>query len=130
MKESSIRYDDYVRPYKEVFWPPYETTHQPPKTHAAIKEELARMKAERIAKKTAEPSQTEGTETVQSMLAAEERTQGEGAGETKWNKFGAAGHGRLHCIHLFIYITCHLSFMDFVFGSVPHLPIWDKVYDQ
>lgn len=53
------------------------------------------MKAERIAKKTAEPSQTEGTETVQSMLAAEERTQGEGAGETKWNKFGAAGHGRL-----------------------------------
>ncbi|OWZ80963.1 hypothetical protein C366_00795 [Cryptococcus neoformans Tu401-1] len=88
-------YDDYVRPYKELFWPPYESTHQPPKTHAAIKEELARMKAERIAKKAAQLSQAEGTETVQGALAAEKQAQGDGAGETKWNKFGAAGHGRL-----------------------------------
>lgn len=31
--------------------------------------------------------------------------------------------------YLFVYITCHLSFMDF-FGSVPHCPISGKVYDQ
>lgn len=54
------------------------------------------MKAERIAKKTAQLSQTEGAETVQGALAAEKQTQGEeGSGETKWNKFGTAGHGRL-----------------------------------
>ncbi|WWC92216.1 uncharacterized protein L201_007170 [Kwoniella dendrophila CBS 6074] len=45
-------YDTYVQPYKEILWPPYESTYQPPRTHTGIKEELARMKAERIAKKT------------------------------------------------------------------------------
>lgn len=53
------------------------------------------MKAERIAKKTAQLSQTEGVETVQGALAAEKQTREEGSGETKWNKFGTAGHGRL-----------------------------------
>ncbi|WWC72498.1 uncharacterized protein I206_106460 [Kwoniella pini CBS 10737] len=45
-------YESYVQPYKEILWPPYESTHQPPRTHTDVKAELARMKAERISKKT------------------------------------------------------------------------------
>ncbi|WRT70615.1 uncharacterized protein IL334_007613 [Kwoniella shivajii] len=48
-------YESYVQPYKEILWPPYESTYQPPRTQTGIKEELARMKAERIAKKTGRP---------------------------------------------------------------------------
>ncbi|WWC65126.1 uncharacterized protein I303_107740 [Kwoniella dejecticola CBS 10117] len=48
-------YESYVQPYKEILWPPYESTYQPPRTHTDVKAELARMKAERIAKKTGRP---------------------------------------------------------------------------
>ncbi|WVF67921.1 hypothetical protein IAT40_002683 [Kwoniella sp. CBS 6097] len=43
-------YDTYVQPYKEVLWPPYESTYQPPRTHEGVQSELARMKAERVAR--------------------------------------------------------------------------------
>ncbi|WVW80929.1 hypothetical protein I302_102920 [Kwoniella bestiolae CBS 10118] len=61
-------YDSYVQPYKEILWPPYESTYQPPRTHTGIKEELARMKAERLAKKTGRP--------VESITAGEIEAEG------------------------------------------------------
>ncbi|OCF58556.1 hypothetical protein L486_04589 [Kwoniella mangroviensis CBS 10435] len=61
-------YESYVQPYKEILWPPYESTYQPPRTHTGIKEELARMKAERIAKKTGHP--------VESITASEIEAEG------------------------------------------------------
>ncbi|WWD08417.1 hypothetical protein V865_006529 [Kwoniella europaea PYCC6329] len=61
-------YENYVQPYKEILWPPYESTYQPPRTHTGIKEELARMKAERLAKKTGRP--------VESITASEIEAEG------------------------------------------------------
>ncbi|WVQ95484.1 hypothetical protein IAU59_002581 [Kwoniella sp. CBS 9459] len=50
-------YESYVKPYKEVLWPPYESTYQPPRTHEGVQQELQRMKAERLARAQISQSQ-------------------------------------------------------------------------
>ncbi|KAK8850456.1 hypothetical protein IAR55_004374 [Kwoniella newhampshirensis] len=70
-------YDEYVRPYKERFWPPYETTHQTPKSHSELKEELTRMKAERLARKQASTTITPSSSSSSSMSASTSTQVGE-----------------------------------------------------
>ncbi|RXK40647.1 hypothetical protein M231_02104 [Tremella mesenterica] len=56
-------YETYVRPYRDIVWPPYESTFKPPKTSPELHKELERLKAERLARR-------QGTSTQPSSLAS------------------------------------------------------------
>ncbi|WVR08605.1 hypothetical protein IAU60_005660 [Kwoniella sp. DSM 27419] len=102
-------YTEYVAPYKQVLWPEYETTYQPPKTSEGLKEELARMKAERLAKaqlknsslssstsaptshQTTSDGPTQGTASVASQIPPQPAAA-DGSG-TKWGWPRSGGGG-------------------------------------
>ncbi|ODN99400.1 hypothetical protein L198_03242 [Cryptococcus wingfieldii CBS 7118] len=87
-------YAAYVAPLKEQFWPPYEETHQPPKTHDAVRSELDRMKAERLAgakRRQVDQAALGEDGVVPEGQAGVEGGRGQGTG-TRWK---VSGGGRL-----------------------------------
>ncbi|WVQ85867.1 hypothetical protein IAT38_008035 [Cryptococcus sp. DSM 104549] len=80
-------YHSHVVPLKEMFWPPYEETHQPPRTHAGIQEELAKLRAERLAKKQAREALEGGADAAAPAAAAANDGEGhEAAHKWKWGR--------------------------------------------
>ncbi|WVN89589.1 uncharacterized protein L203_104816 [Cryptococcus depauperatus CBS 7841] len=88
-------YNNNVRPLKEISWPPYEATHQPPKTHAAIKEELARMKTDRIAKKGRQTSEPTEQPSITRVSEAASELPGQSQGEDQKRTETVVGDKRL-----------------------------------
>ncbi|KZO91874.1 hypothetical protein CALVIDRAFT_541490 [Calocera viscosa TUFC12733] len=44
-------YEKHVLPFKESFWPKEETTNKPPHDKVSLQAELAKLKAERLARR-------------------------------------------------------------------------------